>query len=77
MSLVRSGEYGTAELADLSGMARSNVHRAIERQRDHATVGLAGDIGVVAVEEGGEGFGGEGAVVGGVGEGVCDGNVGG
>jgi len=34
VSLVHSGEYSTAEVADLFGVGRSTVYRAIER---HAT----------------------------------------
>ena len=36
VSLVRSGEYSTAEVAELFGVARSTVYRAIERERDRA-----------------------------------------
>jgi len=39
VSLVRSGEYSTAEVADLFSVARSTAYRAIERERDHARVG--------------------------------------
>jgi len=38
VSLLASGEYSTAEAAELFGVARSTVYRAIERQRDHALV---------------------------------------
>lgn len=31
VSLLRTGEYSTAELADLFGVGRSTVYRAIER----------------------------------------------
>lgn len=34
-SLWRSGEYTTAELSDLFGVARSTVYRAIQRQGGH------------------------------------------
>jgi len=34
VSLARRGEYGTAEVADLFGVARSTVYRAIQRERD-------------------------------------------
>jgi transposase-like protein len=45
VSLVHSGEYSTAEVADLFGVGRSTVYRAIERQRNEARAGLAeGDI---------------------------------
>ena len=33
VSLVHSGEYSTAEVAELFGVGRSTVYRAIERQR--------------------------------------------
>ena len=36
VSLVHSGEYSTAEVADLFGVGRSTVYRAIERQRNEA-----------------------------------------
>ncbi len=36
VSLIRSGEYRTAEVAELFGVARSTVYRAIERERDRA-----------------------------------------
>ena len=42
VSLVPSGEYSTAEVADLFGVGRSTVYRAIERQRVEARAGLAG-----------------------------------
>ncbi|MEO8108344.1 MAG: recombinase family protein [Actinomycetes bacterium] len=38
VSLLASGEYSTAEVAELFGVGRTTVHRAIERQRDHALV---------------------------------------
>ncbi len=41
VSLVRSGEYSTAEVADLFNVARSTVYRAIERQRNYAQGGAA------------------------------------
>ena len=41
VSLVHSGEYSTAEVADLFGVGRSTVYRAIERQRDEARAGVA------------------------------------
>jgi len=40
VSLVHSGEYSTAEVAELFGVGRSTVHRAIERQRVEARAGL-------------------------------------
>ncbi len=39
VSLVHSGEYSTAEVADLFGVGRSTVYRAIERQRKEARAG--------------------------------------
>jgi len=36
VSLVHSGEYSTAKVADLFGIGRSTVYRAIERQRNEA-----------------------------------------
>lgn len=41
VSLVHSGEYSTAEVADLFGVGRSTVYRAIERQRKEARAGIA------------------------------------
>jgi excisionase family DNA binding protein len=41
VSLVHSGEYSTAEVAELFGVGRSTVYRAIERQRIAAKAGLA------------------------------------
>ena len=37
VSLVRTGEYSTTEVADLFGVGRSTVYRAIQRQAEHAT----------------------------------------
>jgi len=36
VSLLHGGEYSTAEAAELFGVARSTVHRAIERDRSRA-----------------------------------------
>jgi DNA invertase Pin-like site-specific DNA recombinase len=33
VSLLETGEYTTADLADLFGAARSTVYRAVERER--------------------------------------------
>ena len=33
MALYRQGEYSTAELADLFGVARSTVYRALQRDQ--------------------------------------------
>lgn len=41
VSLVHSGEYSTAEVADLFGVGHSTVYRAIERQRNVARAGIA------------------------------------
>jgi DNA invertase Pin-like site-specific DNA recombinase len=41
VSLVHSGEYSTAEVADLFSVGRSTVYRAIERQRCEARAGIA------------------------------------
>ena len=41
VSLVHSGECSTAEVAELFGVGRSTVYRAIERQRVEARTGLA------------------------------------
>ncbi len=35
MSLYRQGEHSAAELADLVGVARSTVHRALQGDRLH------------------------------------------
>ncbi|PYF96778.1 Helix-turn-helix domain of resolvase [Georgenia satyanarayanai] len=40
VSLVHSGEYSTLEVAELFGIGRSTVYRAIERQRAEARAGL-------------------------------------
>ena len=42
VSLVHSGEYSTLEVAELFGVRRSTVYRAIERQRVEARAGLSG-----------------------------------
>jgi DNA invertase Pin-like site-specific DNA recombinase len=44
VSLLRAGEYSTAELADLFGVARSTVYRAVERERVRATVGVSSTV---------------------------------
>lgn len=41
VSLVSSGEHSTREVAELFGIGRSTVYRAIERQRVLAKVGVA------------------------------------
>lgn len=41
VSLVHSGEYSTLEVAELFGVGRSTVYRAIQRQRLAARAGVA------------------------------------
>lgn len=41
VSLVHSGEYSTLEVAELFGVGRSTVYRAIERQRIAAKADIA------------------------------------
>jgi DNA invertase Pin-like site-specific DNA recombinase len=41
VSLVHSGEYSTAQVAELFSVGGSTVYRAIERQRIEARAGLA------------------------------------
>lgn len=38
VSLVGAGEYSTAAVAELFGVARSTVYRAIQRERDRARI---------------------------------------
>ena len=47
VALLHGGEYSTAELADLFGVARSTVSRAVERERARASAG-AGAGAIVA-----------------------------
>ena len=42
VSLLHSGEYSTAEVADLFGVGRSTVYRAIDRQRVEAQAHIDG-----------------------------------
>jgi len=42
VSLIHSGEYSTAEVADLFSVGRSTVYRAIERQRTEALAAATG-----------------------------------
>ena len=41
VSLIQSGEYSTAEVAELFGVARSTVYRAIEGERDRSRAATA------------------------------------
>ncbi|MFL6134067.1 MAG: helix-turn-helix domain-containing protein [Nocardioidaceae bacterium] len=41
VSLVHSGEYSILEVADLFGVGRSTVYRALERQRVPAKANIA------------------------------------
>jgi DNA invertase Pin-like site-specific DNA recombinase len=45
VALSNGGQYGTAEFADLFGVARSTVYRALERDRVRAIVGLGRTVG--------------------------------
>jgi hypothetical protein len=45
VELLRSGEYTTAEVGDLFGVARSTVYRAVERSKHTKIVGPAGMSG--------------------------------
>ena len=45
VALLKGGEYSTAELADLFGVARSTVYRAVERERVRAIVGNGSTVG--------------------------------
>ena len=45
MALRSAGEYSSAELADLFGVARSTVFRAVERERLRAAVGAGNTDG--------------------------------
>ena len=40
MAVLKGGEYSTAELADLFGVARSTVYRAVERERTRNVMGV-------------------------------------
>ena len=40
VSLMRSGEYSTAEVAELFSVGRSTVYRAIQRQRQQARANI-------------------------------------
>jgi excisionase family DNA binding protein len=45
VALRSAGEYTSAELADLFGVARPTVYRAVERQRLRAAVGVGNTDG--------------------------------
>ena len=45
LALLKGGEYSTAELADLFGVARSTVYRAVERERTRNVMGIATMVG--------------------------------
>ena len=40
MALFDGGDHSTAELADLFGVTRSTVYRAVERERARAGLGV-------------------------------------
>jgi DNA invertase Pin-like site-specific DNA recombinase len=40
VALLKCGEYSTPELADLFGVARSTVYRALERERRRTILGV-------------------------------------
>jgi DNA invertase Pin-like site-specific DNA recombinase len=44
-ALLKGGEYSTAELADLFGVARSTVYRAVERERTRNVMGIGTMVG--------------------------------
>jgi excisionase family DNA binding protein len=45
VALLHGGEYSTAELADLFGVARSTVYRAVERERTRHVMGVGATVG--------------------------------
>jgi len=45
VALFNGGEYSTAELADLFGVARSTVYRAVERERARNVIGVGTTVG--------------------------------
>jgi IS30 family transposase len=45
MALLKGGKYSSAELADLFGVARSTVYRAVERERLRTIVGVGSTVG--------------------------------
>jgi DNA invertase Pin-like site-specific DNA recombinase len=44
VALLKGGEYSTAELADLFGVTRSTVYRAVERERVRAIEGVGSTV---------------------------------
>jgi len=44
VALLHAGEYRTAELADLFGVARSTVYRAVERERARASASVGTSV---------------------------------
>jgi len=44
VALLTGGEYSTAELADLFGVARSTVYRAVERERTRNVMGVGTQV---------------------------------
>ena len=44
VTLLKGCEPSTAELADLSGVARSTVYRAVERERVRDVVGVGSPV---------------------------------
>ena len=45
VALVKGGDHGTAALADLFGVARSTVYRAVERERTRHVMGVGTTAG--------------------------------
>jgi len=44
VALLHAGEYSTADLADLFGVARSTVYRAVERERARGSVNVGTSV---------------------------------
>ena len=45
VALLKGGDHSTAELADLFGVARSTVYRAVERERTRHVMGIGTKVG--------------------------------
>ena len=45
VALLKGGDHSTAELADLFGVARSTVYRAVERERTRHVMGVGTTAG--------------------------------